>query len=137
MIAVFLGVWPRWFQREHSSHAETHDVIAVALRIALSGGRSQQPGRKHPRSAAINSKAIALAVLGLGIARRGLVCAPVGGNVRLAVVVTVLSPLPDVSCHVVKAECVRRLRPHRMCLAVVAKKTLNVLAAGVRIEPGV
>ena len=78
-----------------------------------------------------------MAVLRLGVARRSLVRAPVGGNARVAVVVTVLGPLPNVPCHVVKAECVRRLRAHRMCLAMVAKKTVNVLAAGVGIEPGV
>ena len=123
--------------RERSGDAETHDVIAVVGRIAFSGGRSQQPRRKHPRAAAINSEAIALAVLRLGVARGGLVRAPVGGNAGVAVVVTVLGPLPNVSCHVVKAECVRRLRAHRMCLAMVAKKTFHFFAAGVGIEPGV
>src|SRR5438552_13597585 len=123
--------------RKRSSDAETHDVSAEAGRIAFSGGRSQQPRRKHPRAAAINSEAIALAVLRLGIARRGLVRVAVGGNAGVAVVVTVLGPLPNVPCHVVKAECVRRLRAHRMCPAMLAKKTANVLAAGVGIEPGV
>ena len=123
--------------RQRSSDAETHDVIAVVGRIAFSGGRSQQPRRKHPRAAAVNSEAIALAVLGLGVARRDLVRAPVGGNAGVAVVVTVLGPLPNVPCHIVKAECVRRLGADRMCLAMVAKKTVNVFAAGVAIEPGV
>ena len=114
---------------EGSRDAEPHDRIAVVGRIAFSGGRSQQPHRKHPRAAAINSEAIALAVLRLGVARRGLVRARVGGNAGVAVVVTVLGPLPNVPCHVVKAECVRRLRAHRMCLAMVAKKTLTLFSS--------
>ena len=78
-----------------------------------------------------------MTVLCLGVARRGLVRAPVGGSRRVTVVVTVLGPLPNVPCHVVKAECIRRLRAHPMCLAMVAKKTAHVFAAGVGIEPGV
>ena len=93
-----------------SCDAETHDVIAVIGRIVFSGGRSQQPRRKHPRAAAINSEAIAMAVLRLGVARRSLVRVPVDGNAGVAIVITVLGPLPNVPCHVVKAECVRRLR---------------------------
>src|SRR5580658_951323 len=111
--------------RERSSDAETHDVSAEVGRIAFSGSRSQQPRRKDPRAAAINSEAIALAVLRFWVARRGLVRAPVGGNTGVAVVVTVLGPLPNVPCHVVKGECVRRLRAHRMVLAMVAKKTAH------------
>ena len=122
---------------EAPGHAETHDVTAVVGRIAFSGGRSQQPLWKHPRAAAINSEAIALAVLHLGVARRGLVRASICGGRRVRVVVTVLGPLPNVPCHVVKAECVRRLCAHRMCLATVAKKTIHFFAPGVGIEPGV
>src|SRR2546430_16836015 len=85
--------------RKRSSDAKTHDVSAEVGRIAFSGGRSQQPRRKHPRAAAINSETIALAVLRLGIARRGLVGATVGGDAGIAVVVTVLRPMLDVSCH--------------------------------------
>src|SRR5580693_3731181 len=122
---------------ECPGQAESHDAVAIVGGIAFSGGRSQQPRWKHPRAAAINSEAIALAVLRLGVARRNLVRAPVGGNARVAVVVTILGPLPNVPCHVVKAECVRRLRAHRMRLAMVAKKTFHFFAAGVGIEPGV
>src|SRR5271170_2059130 len=123
--------------RGRSSDAETHDVIAVVGRIAFSGGRSQQPRRKHPRAAAIHSKTLALAVVRVDIARGGLVRAPVGRNAGVAVVVTVLGPLPNVPRHVVKAEGVRRLRAHGMCLARFAKKTFHFFAAGVGIEPGV
>src|ERR1043166_3123999 len=122
--------------RERSRHTKTHDVIAVLGRIAFAGGRSQQPGRKHPGAAAVNSEAIALVVFRLGIGRSSLVRAPVGGNASIAVVVTVLGPLPNVTCHVVEAESVRRLRADRMRLAMVAIKTLNILAAGVSVEPG-
>jgi hypothetical protein len=100
-----------FFLGQRSSDAESHDVIAVVGWIAFSGGRSQQLRRKHPRAAAINSEAIAMVVLCLRVARRSLVRAPVGGNAGVAVVVTVLGPLPNVPWHVVKAECVRRLAP--------------------------
>src|SRR5207248_2931566 len=81
--------------------------------------------------------AICLAVVRVDITRRGLVRAPICRSPGVVVVVTVLGPLPNVPCHVVKAECVRRLRAHRMCLAMVAKKTFHFFAAGVSIEPGV
>src|ERR1700691_2521764 len=123
--------------RKRSSDAETHDGIAVVGRIAFSGGRAQQPRRKHPRATAINSEAIALAVLRLGVARRGLVRAPVGGHAGVAVVVTVFGPLPNVAGHVVKAECVRRLRAHRMRLAARAEKPLTSCDTGVGSEPSV
>src|SRR5262245_24419756 len=122
---------------EGSRDAEPHDCVAIVGRIAFSGGRSQQPHRKHPRAAAINSEAIALAVLSLGVARRGLVRAPVGRNAGVAVVVTVLGPLPNVPCHVVKAECVRRLRAHRVRLPASAEKPLACCDTGVGSEPGV
>src|SRR5690349_771837 len=121
--------WSVWFcsicvtalaLRDRSSDAETHDVIAVVGRIAFPGGRSQQPRRKHPRAAAIHSEAIALAVVRLRVARRGLVRAAVGRNAGVAVVVTVFGPLPNVPCHVVKAECVRRLGADRMRSAMIA-----------------
>src|SRR5215831_12808539 len=115
--------------RERLSDAETHDVSAEVGRIALSGGRSQQPCREHPRSAAINAEALALAVVRLGVGRGGLVRTPICGGCGVTVVVTVLGPLPNVPCHVVKAVCVRRFRAHRMCLAMVAKKTGHFFAA--------
>src|SRR5579859_1988590 len=123
--------------RKRSSDTETHNVSAEVGGIALSGGRSQQPRRKHPGAAAIHAETLAVAVVRVDIARGGFVRASVGGNASVAVVVTVLGPLPNVPCHVVKAECVRRLRAHRMCLAMVAKKTAHIFAAGVGIEPGV
>src|SRR5271166_696859 len=99
---------------ERPGDAEAHDAVAIIGGIPFARGWSQQPRRKHPRAAAINSEAIALAVLRLRVDRRGFVRAAVGGNTGVAIVVTVLGPLPNISCHVVKAECVRRLRAHRM-----------------------
>src|SRR6476646_5750344 len=101
MMCSFLICVTALASRERSSDAETHDVIAVVGRIAFSGGRAQQPRGKHPGTAAIHAEAIALAVLRLGVARRGFTRAPVGGNAGVTVVVTVLSPLPNVPCHVV------------------------------------
>src|SRR4029077_7387299 len=133
----FIGATSGSLSRQRLGHAKAHDDGAEVGGIGLSRRRSQQPRRKHPGAAAINSEALALAVVRVGITRAGLVRAPVCGNAGVAVVVTVLGPLPSVPCHVVKAECVRRLRAHRMCLAMVAKKTFHFFAAGVGIEPGV
>src|SRR5262249_48885065 len=98
-LSADLRVWAArlW---ECSRYAEPHDVIAVIGGISFSGRRSQQPRRKHPRAAAINSEAIALCVLRVWVPRRGLVRAPVRGNACVTVVVTIFSPLPDVPCHV-------------------------------------
>src|SRR5438552_18580840 len=90
LLDVLLASWQR------SGYAETHDVIAVGGGIALSRGRSQQPRRKHPRAAAVHAEALGFAILRLGVARRGLVCAPVGGNAGVGIVVTVLGPLPNI-----------------------------------------
>ncbi len=78
-----------------------------------------------------------MAVLRLRVTRRALVRAPVAGNASVAIVVTVLDPLPNVPCHVVKPKSVRRLQAHGMGLATVAKKTFYFFAAGVGIKPGV
>jgi hypothetical protein len=66
------------FFRNAPCHAESHDCIAIVRGIPFAGGRPQQPGRKHPRAAAINSKAIALGILRRVVARSGLVRTPVG-----------------------------------------------------------
>ena len=78
-----------------------------------------------------------MAVVRFDVTRGDLVGAPVGGNAGVAVFVTIVGPLPDVPCHVVKAKCVRWLRANWMGLATVAKKTIYFFAAGVGIEPGV
>src|SRR5204862_1623259 len=133
----FMAMSTLFFSRQCPRYAETHDVSAEVGGIALSRRRSQQPRRKHPGAAAIHAEALALAVVRVDITRGGLVRAPICGSPGVVVVVTVLGPLPNVPCHVVKAECVRRLRAHRMCLAAVAKKSFHFFAAGVGIEPGV
>src|SRR5437016_11267165 len=111
------------FSRQRPRYADSHDHIAIVGGISFACGRAQQPCRKHPRAAAINAEAVALAVLRLGVLRSGLVRAPVGANAGVAVVVAVLGPLPNVPCHVVKAECVCRFLPDRMGLSAVAIET--------------